>query len=80
MIENDFYPTYEKYEALKTLTLEDFQKFAAKFLQKLKIQAICQGNLTMDTARNIMENVLGHLMPEPIEQVKFLFRISFSFN
>lgn len=74
MIEYDFHPTYEKYEALKSLTLQDFQQFAGKFLQRLKIQALCQGNLQLDTAKNIMENVLSHLRPGPIEKVKFLLK------
>lgn len=74
VIENDFHPTYEKYEALKTLTLVDFQKFATKFLKNIKIQGLCQGNLTADTARNIMENVLSQLKPEPIEKVSVVFR------
>lgn len=71
MIENNVHPTYDKYEALKTLTLPDFQKFAAKFLRKLKIQGLCQGNLTLNSAKNIMENVLSQLRPEPIEKVTF---------
>lgn len=69
MVENGFYPTYDKYETLKTVTLVEFQKFAAKFLQKVKIQALCQGNMTSDAAKNIMENVLSHLRSEPIDKV-----------
>lgn len=75
MIEGDFHPTYEKYEALKTLTLEDFQKFAAEFLQRVKIQGLCQGNLTLDAAINIMENVVSHLRPKPIDEVIFLLLV-----
>lgn len=71
VIEHNFHPTYDKYEALKTLTLQDFQKFAAEFLRKIKIQGLCQGNLTLKSANNIMENVLNQLRPEPIEKVKF---------
>ncbi|KAG4065756.1 hypothetical protein HA402_012434 [Bradysia odoriphaga] len=68
VVENDFHPTYEKYEALKTMTLQDFQIFAAKFLRNVKIQGLCQGNLSLDTARNIMDTVLSRLQPEPIEK------------
>lgn len=70
VVENDFHPTYEKYEALKALTMEDFQMFAAKFLGNVKIQGLCQGNLSLDTAKRIMDNVLSRLQPEPVEKVQ----------
>ncbi|KAJ6636738.1 Nardilysin [Pseudolycoriella hygida] len=72
IIENDFHPTLEKYEALKKLTLQGFQKFAAKFLKKLRIEALCQGNLSSETTRSIMENVLSHLNAERIEELTML--------
>lgn len=80
VIENDFHPTYEKYNALKTLTLQDFQKFAAVLFRNVKIQGLCQGNLTADAAKNIMENVLSHLKAERIEKVKLPTNSPISFR
>lgn len=70
-MDNEFYPTYEKCEALKKITITDFKNYASKFLRKMKIQALFQGNLTDASAKNVMENVLTQLKPQPIDNVKF---------
>lgn len=71
IIDNEFYPTNEKYEALKKMTINDFKNYASKFLQQIKIQALFQGNITVDSAKNVMDNVLTQLNPQPIVDVKF---------
>ncbi|KAG4065796.1 hypothetical protein HA402_012474 [Bradysia odoriphaga] len=66
IIDNEFYPTNEKYEALKKLTFGDFKQYAKRFLKELKMQALFQGNLDEDTALTVMNDVLNQLKPQPI--------------
>lgn len=71
IIDNEFYPTNEKYEILKQLTISDFKQYANRFLKELKIQALFQGNLNQETAQTVMNNVLDQLQPQPIDNVRY---------
>lgn len=70
IIDKEFYPTIEKYKRLKELTVHDFKQYASKFLQHIKIQALFQGNLTVDSAKSVMENVVTQLNPKPMIDVR----------
>lgn len=37
----------------------------------MKIQALFQGNLTLDSAKSVMDKVLTQITPQPIIDVRF---------
>lgn len=63
----------EKKEVLKTLEFEDFQLFCREFLKEVRIESLMQGNLTEDSAKSIMQNVLKILQCHKIKDVSFFY-------
>uniref|UniRef100_A0A1B0CFG8 Uncharacterized protein n=1 Tax=Lutzomyia longipalpis TaxID=7200 RepID=A0A1B0CFG8_LUTLO len=66
IVEKAYIPQYEKYNALKNITLTDLLDFSKIFLKFLKIQGLIQGNMTQEEATTITENVLNVVNSSPI--------------
>lgn len=62
----------EKKKILKTVKFEDFQQFCHEFLKEIRIESLMQGNLTEDSAKSIMQNVLKGLQCHKIKDVSIL--------
>lgn len=61
IMESKFIPTLEKFEHLKTVTLDSFRLYAKNFTGNMRIQALFQGNLTGQQASLIMTNLIDSL-------------------
>lgn len=66
IIEQNFVPTLDKFEHLKTVTLASFRCYAKRFISNLRIQALFQGNLTEPQAVSIMTNLVATLKSSPL--------------
>lgn len=66
-------PIYEKIKYLCSATFADFQEFYQKFIEKMRIKALIQGNVTKSHALNIVNKMLTELKFEKIENVSIQF-------
>lgn len=64
ILESHHEPLYEKNERLRSIKYSDFQE--------VRIKAIMQGNLTQNTAHDIMNNVLNELNCGKVNDVSLL--------
>lgn len=72
IVQNVYYPCYERYNLLNTLCLEDLIDFGNKFLKELQIVSVIQGNVTKDHALSVMENILTEIPCQSIRDVSRL--------
>lgn len=59
---------YELYEEIGEVTLSEVKDLMLKFFQKLKVEALVQGNMTKDQAVKILDTVEANLNFEHLEQ------------
>uniref|UniRef100_A0A182PNV0 Nardilysin n=1 Tax=Anopheles epiroticus TaxID=199890 RepID=A0A182PNV0_9DIPT len=70
LVQLKHWSTWEKFEHIKNFSANDVRQFATDFFQNFKIQALIQGNLHQDTAKQVMHQVLSNLKGSPIQDIK----------
>lgn len=58
ILENIRWPMYGKYNQLTSITLDNLKNFSIDLLKQMRIQAVIQGNVTQETAHNVMNSIL----------------------
>lgn len=71
IIENKRWSSFEKYNLLHEVTLDEVRAFAKNLVNELKIQAIIQGNLTEKHAHDVINSVLQNINCSKIKDVSF---------
>lgn len=61
--------TYEKRKQLRSITFGDFQAFCRKFVDRMCIKALIQGNVTESHALDIINKMQNELRFKKIENV-----------
>ena len=69
IVEHIRWPMYEKYGLIGSITLEDIKTFGRDLLKEMRIQALIQGNVTEESAHNIMNAILTNFNCSRIEDV-----------
>uniref|UniRef100_A0A182KE27 Nardilysin n=1 Tax=Anopheles christyi TaxID=43041 RepID=A0A182KE27_9DIPT len=70
IVQFNHWSTWEKFEYLKNFTVDDVRQFAKDLFNNFKMQALIQGNLHQETAKQVMHKVLGNLNGSPIRDIK----------
>ncbi|XP_053674496.1 nardilysin-like [Anopheles nili] len=70
LVQVNHWTTWEKFEHLKAFTPNDVHQFAKDFFNGFKIQALMQGNLNHETAKNVMQKVLSNFNGSSIADIK----------
>ncbi|CAD7086908.1 unnamed protein product [Hermetia illucens] len=70
IIENKRWSSFEKYNLLHEVTLDEVRDFAKNLVNELKIQAIIQGNLTEKHAHDVINSVLQNINCSKIKDLK----------
>lgn len=66
VLQNVYWPMYEKHTIAKELTDEELKAFIKKFFTHLKVKALIQGNITNDAAIKITEKLVATLGAQPL--------------
>lgn len=74
VIENIRYTTYEKYNLIDSLKLDDLKEFGRQFISELKIFAHIQGNVSRENAIELMETVMKKIPCKPIVDPTPIYR------
>ncbi|XP_053683662.1 nardilysin-like [Sabethes cyaneus] len=61
VVQKTFWTTVERFDALKTLTIEELKEYSQSFYNKIRIQALIQGNARKQDALDVMTNMLASL-------------------
>lgn len=69
IVEHIRWPMITKYKCLDSLTLNDVLNFADAYTSELYLQTLMQGNLTEESAHNVMNSVLTTLNCRNIKEV-----------
>lgn len=72
IVTSGFNPILSKFELFKKTLLSEFNEFAQRFLNEIKIKSLLQGNLNSDTAKNILEKIINTLNCKQIKDVSFI--------
>lgn len=64
------YTLLQKYEALKSITAEDIERFKNTFYKQMYVQALIQGNFSEDHARQVTQNVLNTFKSAKVENLE----------
>lgn len=68
---NEYWSTYDCYQDIEKVSLEDMQMFIQKFFRKTKIQILVQGNMTKDQSLEIVTLLERNLSCQPLDTVSF---------
>ncbi|XP_040164052.1 nardilysin-like isoform X2 [Anopheles arabiensis] len=70
LVQLNHWSTWEKFEHLKHFTINDVRQFGKDFFKNFKIQALIQGNIEKETAKQVIDKVLSNLNGSPIGDIK----------
>ncbi|XP_014089704.1 nardilysin [Bactrocera oleae] len=72
IVEHIRWPIITKYKCLDSLTLNDVLHFSDAYTSELYLQTLMQGNLTEESAHNVMNSVLTTLNCRNIKETKYI--------
>ena len=78
IVENIRWPSIDKYKCLNDITLQDMLDYSDNYTNQLYVQTLMQGNLTEESAHNVMNSVLSTLNCQHIKEVCSLSSIAFN--
>ncbi|XP_001660612.2 nardilysin isoform X1 [Aedes aegypti] len=66
VVQENFWTTLERFNALKNLTIDALSDFSVRYFHQVKIQSLIQGNTRKQDALDVMSKMLTNLAPGEI--------------